>query len=351
MAAFPLPLPTRLGTLDYYRHAAATAVVYSHAYVLSGNEANDIFGWTGHFDTAAVAVNFFFALSGYLMFGAVQRSPAWIPFARNRLARLLPGLMVCVLVTTLILGPVETSFEIGEYARARDTLRYLGNMAFLFSPSLPGVFSENPYPDVVNGSLWTLAYEAFCYAAISLTIVVGSRARVHLAIVAAAACLLFLAVSTLPEPNRYANVARLLASFALGTIAAHGRKARIWILITLFVITVLSSPGPGLGGRVGAHAAVAIVCIACFEVAQLLARIVKPLPFDFSFGIYIYSFPIQQLLVQWVPEISPLSFFALSMLATLPVAAFSWYAVERPLLQKSKGLSRWQMSNAASHTA
>jgi peptidoglycan/LPS O-acetylase OafA/YrhL len=53
---------------------------------------------------------------------------------------------------------------------------------------------------------------------------------------------------------------------------------------------------------------------------------------DYSYGVYVYAFPIQQTLVERIPLIEPLPLFALALPATLAVAALSWHFVEAPAL-------------------
>jgi peptidoglycan/LPS O-acetylase OafA/YrhL len=55
---------------------------------------------------------------------------------------------------------------------------------------------------------------------------------------------------------------------------------------------------------------------------------------DFSYGTYLYAFPIQQLILSAIGHtIPPLLLFACATPATLVVAVISWYTVERRFLQ------------------
>src|SRR5205823_1760511 len=67
---------------------------------------------------------------------------------------------------------------------------------------------------------------------------------------------------------------------------------------------------------------------------------------DYSYGLYVYSFPIQQTIVYVMPEVSPLLLFALAMLLTLAVAALSWHMVEKPLLGLKSRFNRIDGSTA-----
>lgn len=68
------------------------------------------------------------------------------------------------LLSALILGPVVTSLTLGAYFSNPEFFRYFGNMIGWVYYFLPGVFLDNPLPRTVNGQLWTLQPEFWCYA-------------------------------------------------------------------------------------------------------------------------------------------------------------------------------------------
>jgi peptidoglycan/LPS O-acetylase OafA/YrhL len=53
---------------------------------------------------------------------------------------------------------------------------------------------------------------------------------------------------------------------------------------------------------------------------------------DYSYGIYVFAFPVQQFLVWWLHVHTPLTLFALAFPATLAMAIVSWHLIERPAL-------------------
>ena len=108
----------------------------------------------------------FFAMSGFLIAKSWSDLPRLVPFAVKRALRILPALVVAVSVTVFVIGPLFTTLPLTSYFSDPVTWLYLVRCSLLitFFGTLPGVFEDNPYPDAVNGSLWTLPVEACCYA-------------------------------------------------------------------------------------------------------------------------------------------------------------------------------------------
>ena len=53
---------------------------------------------------------------------------------------------------------------------------------------------------------------------------------------------------------------------------------------------------------------------------------------DMSYGVYIYSFPLQQILIALLPNITPLQLMLLTIVMVLPIAYASWRFIEKPSL-------------------
>jgi peptidoglycan/LPS O-acetylase OafA/YrhL len=69
-----------------------------------------------------------------------------------------------------------------------------------------------------------------------------------------------------------------------------------------------------------------------------------PLPFinkaskygDFSYGLYIYAFPIQQTIILYLGRIPIVQMILLSILCTLPLSVISWNLIESKALKLKK---------------
>lgn len=149
------------GRYDAIRHAAALAVLFGHSFVLTrGTDPLSaalmpLAGWGE--GVHELAVNVFFALSGYLVTLSLLRRDSVVAFAIARALRIWPAaILACVL--TVLAGAAFTPLPVQDYATAEGTWRFLVRNIVLrkIEYGLPGVFADNPYPNVVNGSLWSL---------------------------------------------------------------------------------------------------------------------------------------------------------------------------------------------------
>ena len=145
--------------INALRFIAAFMVIFSHSFVLVNNELPLIFG----ISVGGVAVDIFFVLSGYLIAKSWSRDENILRYFLRRFLRIFPALFVIVLLTIFVLGPLTSNLSPEAYFANPDVYKYLLNAILIRNDYLPGVFENNPYPNAINGSLWTLTIEACMY--------------------------------------------------------------------------------------------------------------------------------------------------------------------------------------------
>lgn len=298
-------------TFDLMRLIAALLVVVSHTFPLAGQPAFRIMGVE---DLGSLGVSIFFVISGYLVTASYERDPR--TYLVKRLLRIEPALIAALVVTVLALGFVTTS-PAGEYW-PRAGLYVLRN-ALLYPATyhLPGVFQAVPMAGVINGVLWTLRLEFTFYVVLMLI-----RARLSLVLALAALCAVVWLVMTLARPDwaaeKVTRIAFLTARNGLLFFAGAALQvARTKVPFWLAAVSALAFP---LVGPLALPAAV----IGLSRPGKL--------PADLSYGIYIYAFPIQQLLAAY----GQLN-LATAVLGVLPFAAASWFLVEKPAMRLKPG--------------
>lgn len=322
---------------DFLRFFAASLVVFSHCYFLLGRKDEEPFLLTtGYDDGGAIAVGIFFVISGYLISASFLNSRSRGSFLLKRALRIFPALAVAVIFTTFVLGPLVTSMGVVEYLAQSDTWAYLQNMLLLTRFELPGVFEGNPYARVVNGSLWTLPVEMTMYLGVLLLGSLGflRRGLVFLPLAVLAAGQLWLLYGPGVESflaNKLFQLGLLFFSGAAYYLYRDKVPWRAWIAACLVLALVLTFRTP-VGMVVYFLTLPYLILYLAYAPIPYLARFGKY--GDFSYGIYIFSFPLQQLNVQvFGPQLDILQLLVISYVPTLLLAALSWHLVEAPAMK------------------
>ena len=322
------------------RLVAALMVVLGHSFLLVGGDMHvdePLHRILPRTYSHLAGVAMFFAISGYLITLSYERRPDLVRFVRARVLRLWPALVVVVAAWAFVLGPVLTTLAPREYFGAGDdhgtAYRYFWSNISLFRlwPWLPGLFESNPVARHVNGSLWTIPWEATMYVAVALAGVLRLLRYPWLA----SALILALVVALVLWPI-YANDAaatgvlplgyELAACFGAGSIACLLRRFMPVSTGIMLLLALLA-----LAGRDTLLVWPAILYFV-FWLAYVPRLPAMPREADLSYGTYLWAFPVQQTVVQLTGMTSPLALFAIATPIVLAVAAASWLLVERPAL-------------------
>lgn len=324
----------RDNNFNLVRMIAASAVLVSHAWpiALGAGTIEPLAASTGY-KLGTTAVTIFFAISGFFITKSFDQRKSITDFIVARVARIYPGLLAVLLLSVLVLGPLFTELPTGTYLRTSHTWTYLPyNLALRFPQyGLPGVFGGNPAPQVINGSLWTLHLEVSCYVLVVLAGLTRlSRPFAFPVILIAAIVPIFVVHQSGSTLLRGASTLSL--PFALGAAAyVYRRYVPLSGLITLgllaiAVVTRDTMAYPLLHAVVLSYAALWIG----FAPTPMLHR--YNLFGDYSYGMYIYAFPIEQAVAASVHSLSPLGLIAISFPITLAFAVASWKLIEAPAL-------------------
>ena len=334
-------LPARDNFLPL-RHLAAAMVIYGHAYALTRHAPDDVDlvqRFMPGFYAGSLAVFFFFAISGYLVTLSLLRQPSITRYIRNRVVRIWPAYIACILFCAFVVGLAWTTLSPLAYLHDAATWHFITGNAIpkSFVWTLPGVFATNPYPNVVNGSLWSLAVEVRWYLWLgilaALTLV---RRRWAFTFVAAAwiAWCAWQWWQGIPDARDVR---------ALGCIFLGGGVCAVWRdtlqithigMATLVVLAAITHDSHWFGPIAGIAA-----LHFCLWAAYRLHALRWPRGIDWSYGLFLYGFPVEQGIAAWKPGITPLSMLPLALGGAAILAALSWHGIERPLLDRFKGRS------------
>ncbi len=339
----------RDNNFNLIRFLAAASVIFSHATLISqGQDAIEPLKSTTGFTLGDHAVNVFFVLSGFLVTMSLQRRGDPVFYAASRAARLVPGVFAAGLVTALVIGPILTSLPLPGYFRTVAVWTYAPLIGSIFSDPLnlylPGVFDGNPFPAMVNGPLWTIRYEVIAYAglvAVSTFGLYASRQRfvVFLGLFVLAFGIYLLMAPWPATPNALDHLARLGFCFMLGSAAwmlRHHIPLSFPLALTALALVWAMAGTPFYRGALFLFTAYAVLWLAL--VPGGLIRQFNRLG-DYSYGLYIYGWPVAQGVIACIPGLSPLELFGASVLLSLLVAMASWHCIEKPALARRDTLA------------
>lgn len=344
------PAANRDNNFDFLRFFAAAMVVFGHSYGLSGQAHQEPLRlFSGSYDSADIAVHVFFVMSGFLIAGSWLNSHSVLDFAAKRALRIVPALVVSVLFIVLVVGPLATRLPLSEYLAAPGTLAYLGNALLITEFRLPGVFESNPFAHTVNGSLWTLPYEVLMYATV-LTLgllKVFGRSMALIGLVLMVGVHFYLIPVYEVQSDLLRKATRLGMFFYAGVVFYLYRQRLVWSwkIAALLVATNLAS------ARSEYWELVHVLTLPYLTLYLAQLRIPRLAGFgkagDFSYGLYIFAFPLQQLIMHWSDGSMPLvPFMLLSFAASMAAAVLSWYLIESPALKLKRYLPRRQRAAA-----
>ncbi len=337
---------------DLLRFIAASLVIITHSYALIGIGENDFLvrltKKTLSFSHLGVAI--FFVMSGYLILQSAINTKSVLSYFWKRILRIIPGLFAVLLICVFILGPIISTLSLGSYFSKSETYLHLLSVTIynISHLDLPGVFVNNP-TNAVNGSLWTLQYEFTCYIFVAFFVFIFPiRVRVKNYLLVGIFILMIFIRIFLGEKYFWFNYS---SPFLLGLNLMYTFEWFVYFIsgMVLFIMKdKLKS--------VGLVSALLLIFYVLFLILNytIFARyllyllvpvivyyIVFKLPRisfiskygDISYGMYIYAFPVQQLIICMFPKINIDLYIIISILITIPFALFSWHLIEKRALK------------------
>lgn len=349
---------------DILRIFAALGVVFSHSFLLAqGNSLSEPFQMaTGHI-LGIYSVFVFFILSGYLVSDSALRSGSLRRFALKRARRILPAFVAATVITTLVVAPFYADAGARSFLGNPETWKMLlrvltlqeGGLYFndisFYTPAFDG---QAKYKGIVIGVLWTIRIEIVCYAMVGVLWVLGLlRPMVLMALTLLA--LLFSFNYTLHVTQFLGEASFVLPCFLAGMVlrlTAHDHRAiGSWAAFSGFglVLSMLYFPQ---------WAAVSLCLFPLLASYPLLwlgqqglgrMRIATDNWPDPSYGIYLWGWPVQQVLLALAgPGISTEAFLALCLTTTVCVGYLSWYLLEEPFLLRGKRSEPYRVGTGTS---
>jgi peptidoglycan/LPS O-acetylase OafA/YrhL len=298
-------------------------------------------------ELGSLAVGVFFVISGMFVTQSWMRDPHLPRFALRRIARIVPGLFVCTLVcTVLAVGFFSVQGWAGllerapwRYVFSNTVLHWLKYIIPLEEQSVAGVLNGQN----LNGSLWTLYWEGRMYVMVAL---IGLSAALPLKRwVRGCALFLLLAANVFPDVlSGYMWEVRMWSLFLVGmllqTMARRVQVGPVHVLCALALAALnwtrfaALTPGPLTWFGIALVAVTVALWVGSSRV-RFVGHVQRN---DYSYGVYIYHWPIILMLREALPPIGALRLMVMAVLVVVPVAMLSWHFVEAPAQRVAR---RW----------
>ena len=325
---------------DFLRIFAAFCIIFFNSFALEGKSNEEpLFQFSsGRINFSFIGLSIFFCISGYLIAKSAVKSPTPVNYLWKRLLRIQPLLVATCFFTIFLIGPFFTELSLKQYFLNGQTYTYFRNIlpAFGIQFTLPGVFVHHLSDKGVNGSLWTLIVEERMYILMTVIFLYRkdkSNYFIFLIVLLNALYIIdrfFFYGEMLPYLSDPAFLYSLLFlnSASLYLLKFRFRKNQFLVISVALICFLSGIIFPKID---------TIYFFALPVLVNAIAKIKGKLNYagkygDFTYGTYVFSFPVQQMLVG-KGLVNPYQLFMITAIIVFPLAILSWNFIENPFLK------------------
>lgn len=336
---------------DFIRLFAATLVIVGHAYAILGRTLETPVFLGSSVSTYAVKI--FFVISGYLIVQSWVYNPKPVNFIIKRALRIFPALIVVVMLSALIMGPLVTSLTIEDYFAHPLLKLYFFNTILFIVYQLPGVFENNIFPNAVNGSLWSLPVEVFQYILVLIIGVISLSTSKNFKLLW---ILLTIFIFTIKLKFIFFPNVEITGIIIYGTLVSSVLEVSPYFMMggvfyvlkdkiplrIIFAITILFIAQYLASYNISDEfISIFVTTYAVLAFAKVSTPFIRDIGKygDVSYGVYLYGFPVAQFLsYQYAEDYSLIVHMIATILISYAFAFASWHLVEKRVLRlKPKG--------------
>lgn len=322
---------------DLVRFLAAASVIYFHHSLMFGIEPPKL---DKGFGIGSIAVQVFFSVSGFLIAMSFVRSENFLSYMGKRARRIFPAITFCAFIMVYFFASLYSD-NIIQHITSWDSFLSFLKVSSLYGRNIPGLWEAINAHKESNGPLWTLPYEMSMYIILGVSLSIHNTWK-------SPACLLILCVglsvlggSDLKNTGMYYSTFSKLAEFGISFFTGsllfmtmktwNNSKTRMNLaLLSLLMIVILRGGSDMLTLGSMSIAILVIMISMSFKDSLINGR------FDISYGMYIWGWPIQILVIHYIPFSK--DFFLVSLSITyalvIMVATFSWLVIEKPFIRR-----------------
>ena len=327
---------------DLARLVAAFLVLFTHGFELVADLKDEpIYAITnGKLRCSTIGLYIFFFTSGYLVTKSFINTPRVGEFIWKRFLRIFPALIVIILLTAFVIGPVFTTLSLKTYFTNPDTYRYLFTSTGIYIRHiLPGVFEGNQHYDHgVNGSLWSISLELKLYFLLvffGILFKKGIKKMFNYLVMTSLILYIFILMDLFNLQYYFSPLHfSLFVLFWIGSLCGfHLEKI---ILSSGILLCLALSWSASLYFFEPLRPLLEIFFFGYLTLYCCYTQKTISLKIDLSYGIYIYAFLITQIFVEKLGQTDPLKIIFLVSWSVSMLSLASWLLIEKNSLALKK---------------
>jgi len=333
-------------SFDDLRFLFACLVLFVHSYVLLYGQVGagtDPFTIVTHFQLSpgTLAVYGFFVLSGFFMIQSLESNRSLWQYTKNRVLRIVPAFWLSLFLSSFVVVPLIFESSPILSTKAGSSLYFFMHsavfQAFGSVWTISGAYLDNPI-ESINGSIWTLKYEVLLYVLLPLIYTFVYRKSklilafmVVLLVLSLGYILAEFMIFNIFNSDEYSKLLLLTSYFFYGVLLYLYRELVIvskrFILISSFIFIISMFFGN-----------LKLITLLFYPyIIIAIGSVIRTRFFsksgDYSYGMYIYAFPVQQTLVHFFKsDLNAYTLLVFSFLLTLMLSIVSWHLYEKKIL-------------------
>ncbi|MGB5855868.1 MAG: acyltransferase [Oceanisphaera sp.] len=313
-----------------FRLVASFMVLFAHAYHIYGIGVDPLTPVLGIY-TGKLAVYIFFSISGFFIVRSAMKRDFY-QYVISRVLRIYPALIVCNVITVAFIIPIAMGLDWYSFLLSQEAQAYvkINSLLDTLKFTISGVFENNP-DQAINGSLWTLPVEIRAYIIALLLVMVGAtndKSRYN--------ALLFVSILVhLNYPSFFVSIfpipgaVTLMLYFFFGGALYINRR---YILISPLLLVLAAALIGFFKDALSPVLLSALIVYLVVSSGYVIRRFINlELRSDYSYGCYLYAYPLSQLAYNFMSEYRFSYYLMFVVIVTFVFSFASWHLLEKPI--------------------